>query len=309
MNDNTIPKGQAAVGNLALLAIPGALAAGAAIGLEHNTAPLIAADYYDYAGNPATPEVPGKQELLNTALLTIKTTQVAAQAALKSGRQFCQASIALLRPVLGHRWNGAWNAAGFTAGNLRVPSLPLALLVQVRAYFEANPAKESGEYTAANAQAQVVAIQNALQARNTAKGARWSVKAARDAAFKQLRKRLSGLRAELAQLLSPEDDRWYAFGFRRPADGKIPVRVSTLTLVPGAAGRVLATWPAASYAENYRVEWSVLNVSGDPTVAGLTSATQFALTGLPSGATVVVGVIARNNSGETAATQAQIVVP
>jgi hypothetical protein len=311
MNTNKIPQSQVQVMNLALFGHSGAVAHGAAIGLEHNTAAHLLADIHDYAGNPATPLILGKQALLNAQLLAIKTTQVAAQAALKTGRQYCQASIALLRPVFGHRWNGAWNTAGFTAGNLRVPTVPLALLVQLRACFEANPAQESGAYTAAGAQVQVTAIQAAIQARDTAKGARWSVKAARDASFKQLRHRLSGLRAELAQLITREDDRWYAFGFRRPADGKIPMPITGLVLTPGGAGIVLVSWPASSYADNYRVVWHPSSASsGEPPIeAGLTAETQMALTELPSGVPIIVGVSARNDSGETDVEEATIVVP
>jgi hypothetical protein len=312
-NNNTIPQGQVKVTNLMLLAISGALAHEGAIGLEHNTAAALTADYHDYAGNPATPAVLGKQPLLNAALLAIKTTQAAADAALKTGRQFCQGTLGTLKPALGHRWNGQWNAAGFTAGNLQVPALPLALLAQVRQFFEANPAKESGIYTAAGAQAQVAAIQAAVLARDNAKGARHSAKAARDASFKQVRKRLSDLRAELAQLIAPTDDRWYAFGFRRPADGKVPTAVTGLVLTPlgAGAGAVLVSWGASSYAEDYRVSWKPSSMSsGEPGVlAGLVAETQFALTGLPSGVPIVVSVTARNNSGETEPMEAAIVVP
>src|SRR5688572_16109579 len=103
-NLNKIPQSQIKVMNLALFGHAGAVAHGGPIGLEHNTAVHLATDLHDYAGNPATPEILGKQALLNAQLLTIKTTQAAADAALKSGRQYCQASIGLLRPVLGHRW-------------------------------------------------------------------------------------------------------------------------------------------------------------------------------------------------------------
>ena len=309
MKTNRIPQTHTATSNLTLITIEGAKAHEGAVGLLHNTAARLLADYQAYAGNPATPSVPGKQALLNAALVTMKSTQVAADAALKAGREFCRACLTLLRPILGARWNGTWNAAGFTAGDLRVPTVPLALLVQVRAYFTAHPGQENGTFTAANAQAHVEAIQNALLARNEAKGARWSAKKARDAAFRQLRKRLSGLRAELAQLLSPTDDRWNAFGFRRPADGKVPTPVKDLTLVPGAAGQVIAEWSPSSYAENYRVKWKVLDASGEAVMAGLTADTQLALMDLPSGATIVVAVSARNHSGETAACEAQIAVP
>jgi hypothetical protein len=138
---------------------------------------------------------------------------------------------------------------------------------------------------------------------------RVALKADRDQKLRRLRRRLSSLRNELSDLLSPEDGRWYEFGFRRPADGKIPAPVAEVSLVAGAAGQVLVTWPASSHAENYRVQWEVLDAGGEPIVAGLTAETQFALTDLPSGATIVVGVTARNRSGETAPAQAQMVVP
>jgi hypothetical protein len=82
-----------------------------------------------------------------------------------------------------------------------------------------------------------------------------------------------------------------------------------VSLVAGAAGQILATWPASAHAENYRVQWEVLDADADPIVAGLTAETQFALTDLPSGVTVMVGVTARNGSGETGPTTAQMMVP
>ena len=308
---NSIPQSHALVLNLALLARAGAQAHGPAIALEHNAAALLDADYFNLQGNPATPEIPGKQALLNAQLLAIKTTGVAALAALKNGRTFCQTGYGLLKPVIGHRWNGDWNTAGFTAGNLAVPRVPLSTIEQFRAYLVANPAREnvSAGFTAVAAQAQIAAIQAAIQARDTAKGARWSVKAARDAAFKHLRKRLSDLRGELSQLLSPIDDRWYAFGFRRPADGSMPSLVPDLVLTPGGAGIVLAQWGLASLAENYRVSWRVVGNPAEPTELGLFTERQCALTGLPSGQNIVVLVTARNDSGETEPTEAAIVVP
>ena len=84
-----------------------------------------------------------------------------------------------------------------------------------------------------------------------------------------------------------------------------------LVLTPLGAGSVLASWAAPSYAENYRVSWKLLNASsGEPAIqAGLVAETQFALTGLPSGEPIAVTVSARNDAGETTATEAQILVP
>jgi hypothetical protein len=308
MKTNIIPEGYNPLINLAALALAGAQAHGAAINLEHNTGLLIQTDYFALAGNPATPEVLGKQGLLNAQLLTIKTTTATANSALRDGRKFCQTGFGLLKPLLGHKWNTDWQAAGFVGSNLRVPRVPLSLLTQFRAYLEVNPTRESASagFTAAAAQAHFVAIQNAIQARDTAKGARWSVKGARDAAFKQMRKRLSALRAELAQLLSKEDDRWYAFGFRRPADGRKPLPVSGLTLTGLGSGTVLVSWQPASLAENYRVTWKPTASIDPATEVGLFADTQATLTSLPAGVPLTIGVSARNDSGETAATEANV---
>ena len=307
-NNNTIPQSYVKLINLALFAHPGIQEHGASIGLEHTTAAGLLTDFHNLVGDPATPAIPGKQDLLTAQLLVIKQNSVAVDVALKAGRDFCRAGTGVLKPILGQRWNGAWMTAGFTAGSLAVPHVPLSMLLQFRSYLETNPAREvvSLGFTAAQAQAKVTAIQAAVLARETAKGARWSVKAARDEALLALRKRLVGLRLELTQLLSKEDDRWYAFGFRRPADGSQPSPVTELTLLPLGSGTVLATWAASTNATNYRVTWKPIASSDPATEVGLFAETQAVLSGLPAGVPITVGVSARNGSGETAPTEAAV---
>jgi hypothetical protein len=138
---------------------------------------------------------------------------------------------------------------------------------------------------------------------------RTTLKTARDESLAALRNRLSGLREELGQLLSDEDGRWYDFGFSRPVDGSIPSPVTGLTLTAGGAGIVLVNCAPSTRATNYRVMWRASS-SGDPaTSAGLFTGPQCTLTGLPSGVPIIVGVSARNASGETAIVEATIVVP
>jgi len=307
-NKNTIPQSYVKLINLALFAHTGIQAHGATIGLQHTTAADLLTDFHNLDGDPATPAVPGKQDLLTAQLLLIKTSSAAAEVAMKAGRDFCHAGIGVLKPILGQRWSGAWMAAGFTAGSLAVPRVPLSMLLQLRGYLETNPAREVGSlgFTGAQAQAKVTAIQAAVQARETAKGARWSAKAARDEAFQAVRKRLMGLRLELTQLLSKEDDRWYAFGFHRPADGSKPAPVTGLTLLPVGSGTVFATWEPSVRAENYRVTWKPTASSDPATEVGLFAETQATLTSLPAGVPITVAVSARNNSGETAATEAAV---
>jgi hypothetical protein len=200
-----------AVINLAYLALAGAQAHGPAIRLLHNTAALIEADLFRVTGDPDVPGVPGTQARLDAQLRAMKSAQAELDAALKAARDYCHMGIGILKPILGHRWNGDWLTAGFTSKRVAVPRVPLALLVEFRAYLTANPDRASASlhFTAADAQAHIETVQAAMQVRDTARGARWSVKAGRDDAFRQLRKRLSALRAELAQLISPMDDRWY----------------------------------------------------------------------------------------------------
>jgi hypothetical protein len=308
INLSKVPQTQAGVTDLGLLALSGAQAQGAVVGLQHNTAATLAEALYDYTGDPATPAVRGKQALLTAQLLLIKTTSSAAEVALKAGRDYCRTGMGILKPILGQRWNGAWIAAGFSAGSLAVPRMPLSMLLQFRSYLETNPARESATigFTAAQAQARVAAIQAAVQARETAKGARWSVKAARDASFRTLRQSLIGLRAELAQLLSPEDDRWYAFGFQRPADGHKPAPVTGLVLLPIGSGTVFASWEASTRAQDYRVTWKPTASSDPATEVGLFAETQATLMSLPAGVPITVAVSARNSSGETAPTEAAV---
>jgi hypothetical protein len=305
MNSNVIPKSFPDVTNLAALALGGALAHGDSIGLLHNSKERLAADFYAVTGDPANSSMSGRQAMLDAQLRAMRTTQEALDSVREPARNFCHMGIGILKPLLGHRWNGDWLAAGFTARSLSVPRVPLSLLVEFRVYLEANPGMESASlgFTAAHAQAHLDAVVAATQARDTAKGARWSVKAARDAAFRALRKRLSNLRTELAQLLAPTDDRWYAFGFRRPADGRIPEVVQDVTATEVAQGTVQVAWSPSKRADSYRVTVRVADSDAPPLVEAIVADHSRIITGVPDGVPLVISVSARNRSGETRATQ------
>ena len=305
---NTIPYPQAAVITLGRNAYAGALSVGAAVLLAQNTAPKIAADLYDYIGDPATPLVPGKLARYAAQVVAVKDAHAAKREAIDAGREFCRLAINLLRPVLGNEWNTAWQAAGFHLPSLRLPAQPAALLTTLRAYFAANPTRENSTagITAAAAEAAAEAIDAAILAVGAAKAARVLRKAERDASFKKLRGRLSGLRGELEQLLEDNDGRWYEFGFQRPADGSKPGPVTGLVLLPVGSGTVIATWEASARALDYRVTWKPTASSDPATEVGLIAETQATLTSLPAGVPVTVAVSARNSSGETAPTEAAV---
>ena len=293
--------------------LSGAQALGVILALAQNTAARIAADRIDLVGEPgATPTIRGKEaewllkrEALKTAQATLRTTK-------KEARDFCSDAVDLLKLHLGRTWNPAWEAAGFTRNTLSTTTGDtLPMLLRIRAYLRDHTAHENAplNITAAEADAHIAAIQTGVQAVDAAKAASKLASAERTASVKRLTKRLRGLRDELAQLLAPDDARWYEFGFSRPVDQRMPNEVTGLTATPGQPGQVIVQHAASARALDYRVSWKPEVSSGEPMEVGLFADLAVTLSGLPSGTTIVVSVTARNAAGETQPAQVTILVP
>jgi hypothetical protein len=312
---NAIPDAQADLVTLATKALAGAQSIGAPVGLLHHPAAAIAPDVHDYigdpgAGTPGSPPAIGKRGVYNQAKADAATARAASRDAALAGREFCGKALSYLKPTFGYLWNSAWSAAGFTMGTLIKPRNPVPLLLELRAYFRANPARESTEQviTAARADLLLTQLQTAQVAEAAAKAALAVAKVARDGSYTTLRGRMSGLRVELGELLEDDDARWYQFGFKRPADGRIPALVPNVVLSQAGTASVRVEWGVSSLAENYRVTWRLAGGTTEPTEVGLFTDRQCSITGLPSGVSIVVGVSARNDSGETEPTEAAITV-
>lgn len=307
---NQIPRSLVGLVQLGVKALAGAQVNGVEISLEHNSATRIATDLYDVTGDPATPEVPGKQAILNSRKAALTTARENARLARKTGRDYCRQAIALLKPILGTQHNSAWNAAGFLTPSLAVPADPMTMLIEFRQYFVAHPAHENAPSLLTAARANT--LQSALQTANHAAGAadadRIDAKTARDAALRQLGERLSDLRSELELVLEDDDGRWYEFGFQRPVDGRMPAPVEELELATSGPGAISGTWALSALADNYRVSWRLAGSAAEPTEVGLFTDRQCLISSLPTGQQVVVMVSARNNAGETAPTEAAILV-
>ncbi len=299
---NTIPRPLAAVITLARNALKGAMNSGSSVGLAHNTPEKLRAETYDLIGNPATPSIPGKQAQYSAQLVAVKAAYAAKNAPIHAGREFCRLAINLLRPVLGNEWNTAWQAAGFHLPSLALPAQPAAMLTALRSYFSANPAHENSQagVTAAAAEAAAAGIDIAVVTIASARRELAVRKVQRDRALKTLRQRLSGLRAELEQLLDDDSGMWYEFGFKRPADGRKPAPVEEVTVTVVAAGTALVKWEPAPLAEDYRVTWKPGEGDAAPvTDRGLLVDPQAILMDLPIGVPIVIAISARNSSGET----------
>jgi hypothetical protein len=315
MTTNLIPKAADPLVTLGQTAYSAALALGDSTGLKQNTAAAILKDLERFVGQPgATPEdvpVPGAQAIYHEAVSAVVVSNAAHRKAVTEGRDFCSTAIAVLKVSLGRRWSSAWSAAGFNTGSLAVPMNPEPLLMQLRWYFAAHPEREIAqiEITVAGAQRHLDSITQARQAANAALAARVLAKKERDQAQRQLKYRLSGLRTELDQLLDGDDERWYQFGFVRPTDGRAPAPVSKVIVRPGLPGEALVAWQRPRRAESYRVTWRI-DAPDSPVVnVGLFSDFAVNIQGLPSGVTVLVGVAARNETGEAESAERALTVP
>lgn len=183
-------------------------------------------------------------------------------------------------------------------------------MLKIRAYFGAHPGQEviGSGLTAANANIVATAITQAAYAEGQAETQRDEAARERDESFDRLRGRLVGLRAELEQLMDPDDMRWRTFGFARPVDRRIPKAVTGLILRPsGVPGEIIVQWNAAIGAENYRVTRQIETVDLEPVEVGMFSDRVAIISGLPVGKTVIVSLTARNPASETQAVNSSTV--
>ena len=279
--------------------------------LKQNLEAAIRLDLVALVGSPAgpggvPPAVPGKKAVWNAAKADKSAKGAAFRSAVSSGKAVLAACVGVLKPRLGTQWTSAWNAVGFTEGSLEIPANPQTLLLQVRAYFTANPTHEVPNLSATisataaacfAASSAIIAASTASNNSNTAAGV---AQGALQAGIAVGRARLSGLRTELDQTLSDNDPLWYAFGFERPSDpetAEVPVHV---VLTPGAVGShtLFTNWDDARRADSYRVR--VLSTATPPVelAARIVTESEAMFTSLAPGAVKVV-VTAINEAGES----------
>lgn len=309
---NSIPKGRADVLALASLAVAGALRHTEDVGLRHNTGAVLQAEYEGLVGAPgASSERVGREGGLLTATSSAASAWADLKAIQEAARQFATTALLVLRSRFGSRLNARWRAAGFTLRTLMLPYDTAPVLLELRNFYLRQRDAECGELqlTAARADELLAALQQKRHAVSAAEAQKLTARTIRNTALAALRRRLSFLRTELAQLLPPDDPRWYEFGFRRPVDGRLPEPVETMEVrtAEGHAEAAVA-WENAPRATGYRVSWRVSQPGSEETIVGLTEGRAMTLRGLPVGVAVVVSVKARNRSGEAAGCERVAVV-
>ena len=188
---------------------------------------------------------------------------------------------------------------------------PMPILTQLSAYLTANPARENSiaGITAAATNQHIEAFDQAQAQVDETRSIEAQKKQQRDSAVQKLYSRLSALQSELRSLFSPDDPRWFRFGFPRPADGRAPSPVLGLVLRVIGPGEVLAEWEPSALANNYRVTRRIVGVDTEPVFVGLVNDANATVRNLPTGTSVVIAVSARNEAGETLPTEANIATP
>jgi hypothetical protein len=314
MADNSIPTSYDPIVQLLEDAADGAHTHGAAIGLVHNDEAHIRADLIALVGKPAgpggvPPAVPGFKSLWNTAQTNKSTKTAALRTAQSNARLYVRTCIRSLFPVLGESWNADWNAAGFTGGSLAVPANPMTLLQQMRAYYVANPTRESVvqgiNCNAVTCEATAQALSDAESASNQSNTDSGTAKSNYEKGLAAARARLTALRQELEQLIADDDDRWYAFGFDKPSDPSTPETPANLVATAGAAGSktVIADWDDARRADSYRFR-AVNKANGNEIANEIVSDSQISSTlNAAAGTIVVLTVTGRNSAGESPASE------
>jgi hypothetical protein len=317
---NEIPKKYDPLIQLMEDAADGAQTHGVAVGLQQNTEAKIRTDLEALVGRPegpggVPPALLGLKVLWGSAKANKSAKTALFKIACSNGRALAAACIDSLRARLGRQWNAAWQQAGFTSGSLAIDDIPFTILMELRAYFTANPTHEAPAVgiavTAAACYAAAQAISDAKNASNQSNADAGTAQKNFYDGIAAARDRLSGLRSELAQLMPDDDPRWYAFGFSRPSDPTTPPKVEHLVVTPGAAGSgmVFADWDDAPRAENYRVV--VTNTSdGTELVNRIVEESERRIDVLPPGTPISVAVSARNAGGESPlCTAVNVVVP
>ena len=311
MASNKIPTNYEPLVTQLHTAVAGLRDHGAEIGLKHITSASLQQALDALTG---TQTELGVKSLWNAA----KTHKVMATAALREaesrGRALVSAIVSVLKLRLGTQWNAQWNEAGFTQGSLQIPDHPYSVLLQLRSYLVAHPDFEipnlSSNFscTALDCQAAADAIDVAKtlsRASNTEAGI---AKQQLDASLKEARGKLTSLRQELGLLLSPDDARWYFFGFDRPNDSQIPAIPAHVTVTIGSAGSdsLCVEWDDARRADNYRATLTD-TATGQSVGEKLVTDSEAVFTALTAGLTVQVTVTARNSAGESQPSQAIVV--
>ncbi len=210
--------------------------------------------------------------------------------------------------VLGPVWNAGWSVVGFASRSLALPDTDahrITVLQLTRDYFTANAAKQASQLnvTAAEATAQLAAFSAAKAAAEACRFDQRSKRDLRDTAEVALDKKLRCLWTELGSILDPLDPRWLKFIDRVPGDLRVPDAVEEVSAEAQPGGIITVDWEDATRAARYKVLKQVIGVDVEPVLFTTVDGSDAQITGVPSGATVKLQIVATNAVGDAPASE------
>lgn len=306
MAGNPVPEGQEE-----LLALAEDMADGChnheeAIGIEHNKEADMRA---------AITALRNAEAAFGTAKGNRQAAMDVLEAADATATEFLSAARGVLSQFLGNRWNAAWEPTGFPDLSTAVPKTQekrMNLCASLKIYFTNVPAHEVAALgvTAANAEAKFQGVSNGRDTVAMKEELQTAARQSRDTALKNLRKRARDLIYELDTLLADDDPRWHAFGLSMPSDPATPEPVTELTLGPGTAGVIVASWGRAPRATRYRPFVKIEGVDPEFVARDPVHDLSVNLDNFTTGQTVKVYIVAANDDGQAQPSPTeQITVP
>ncbi len=219
--------------------------------------------------------------------------------------------------VLSPQWTNLWQGTGFGPNSTAVPQLQqdkLGLLDELDQFFTDHPALEVNTsvltITALRSHLMHESFEQNLNDLSTGESAVEQAETPRDAAHDDLRARMTGLVAELTQLMGPLDPRWREFGLNQPGALGLPDAATNLVLSAGVTGQVQAHWTRGVRSTRTRLFDMIQGVDLEMKQVDYTTEEYYNFDGLTTGQTLRVQIMASNDAGDAPFTPvAEIVVP
>ncbi|SRR5581483_4839497 len=281
----------------------------ATLPLKQNTKASIAADLADARA---------KQTAYNTADTALSDAHSALRVADSNVKAFLAKAKKAITTVKGGDWQPLFAEAGFAEGSLALPDTQdgrFAMIEKLSGFFithaDCEDTRPNVNVTTAAATGLYNALDTARATLNQKDTDYANAIRARDVADQKLRVRLSGLVAELGQLIPDDSPIWYAFGLNAPADPATPgAPLTNPTIIPGPPGSLHVVWGISRRAERYYVYLQIIGVDAAPKRIATVQDRAYTFTGLPGGKTVKVSISGVNDAGEgPQSAQVESIVP
>ncbi|MFN7142024.1 MAG: fibronectin type III domain-containing protein, partial [Limisphaerales bacterium] len=209
----------------------------------------------------------------------------------------------VLKKKLGTKYSSSWDSTGLI-GSLGLPRTAeglLPLLQSIKGHLTTNTghAVEPLKVTVTDVTAQFDAL---IAKRNEVRDAKGNCNRLLSTRNEEARKLEVGLRVLLSELhkkLTPTDDRWVDFGFKKPGIKSTPEVPQNLSAILIGTTAIAMKWSAAPRADRYRVWKMVMGQDTEFVPVHNPADLDYTIEGLPGNSTVQVAVSAINNGGES----------